>query len=65
VPPLAWAAAALLSAAALTQGTFCLWQSRFRTRLSVTGIEAQGFALSQARGYWGEPNCAHGGHISG
>lgn len=43
VPPLAWAAAALLGAAALTQGTLYLWQGRFRTRLSATGIEAQGY----------------------
>jgi hypothetical protein len=43
VPPLAWAAAALLGAAALTQGTLYLWQGRFRTRLSATGIEARGY----------------------
>jgi len=43
VPPLAWATAALLGAAALTQGTLYLWQGRFRTRLSATGIEAQGY----------------------
>jgi hypothetical protein len=43
VPPLAWAATALLGAATLTQGTLYLWQGRFRTRLSATGIEAHGY----------------------
>jgi len=43
VPPLAWAAAALCGAATLTQGTLYIWQRRFRTRLSATGIEARGY----------------------
>jgi hypothetical protein len=43
VPPLAWAATVLLSAATLTQGTLYIWQGRFRTRLSATGIEAHGY----------------------
>ena len=43
VPPLAWAATVLLGAAALTQGTLYLWQGRFRTRLSATGIDAHGY----------------------
>ena len=42
-PPLAWAAAVLLGAAALTQGTLYMWQGQFRTRLSPTGIEAHGY----------------------
>jgi hypothetical protein len=41
VPPLAWAAAAFCGAATLAQGTLYIWQGRFRTRLSNTGIEAQ------------------------
>ena len=43
VPPLAWAASAFLGAAAVTQGTLYIWQGRFRTRLSATGIEADGY----------------------
>ncbi len=43
VPPLAWAATVLLGAAALSQGTLYLWQGRFRTRLSATGIDAHGY----------------------
>jgi hypothetical protein len=43
VAPLAWAAAAFLGAAALTQGTLYVWQGRFRTRLSAPGIEAHGY----------------------
>jgi hypothetical protein len=43
VPPLAWAATVLLGAAALSQGTIYLWQGRFRTRLSATGIDAHGY----------------------
>ncbi len=43
VPPLAWAATALCGAATLVQGTLYIWQGRFRTRLSATGIEAQGY----------------------
>jgi len=43
VPPLAWAATVLLGAAALTQGTLYLWQGRFRTRLSATGIDVHGY----------------------
>jgi hypothetical protein len=43
VPQLAWTAAALLGAATLAQGTRYVWQGRFRTRLSATGIEARGY----------------------
>ena len=43
VPPLAWAVAALCGATTLAQGTLYIWQGRFRTRLSATGIEAQGY----------------------
>jgi len=43
VPQLAWTAAALLGAATLAQGIRYVWQGRFRTRLSATGIEAQGY----------------------
>jgi hypothetical protein len=32
-----------LGRAALAQGTLYMWQGRFRTRLSVTGIEAHGY----------------------
>jgi hypothetical protein len=43
VAPLAWATAAFLGAATLTQATLYIWQGRFRTRLSPAGIEAHGY----------------------
>jgi hypothetical protein len=43
VPPLAWAATVLFGAVTVTQGTLYIWQGRFRTRLSATGIEAHGY----------------------